>query len=446
MKTLHFDCFAGISGDMTLGALVDLGVDPARLKAELEKLNLKGWKLDFVRDERRGITGTRALVEIEGDDDHHEPHKQHEHGHDAHHHHHDHDDQHEHHHHDHHDHHDYDHDDQHDHHHHDHDDHHEHAHNTWKEIRRVIEASTISEGAKGRALDIFSRIAKAESEVHGVPVDDIGFHEVGALDSIIDIVGAAICLDMFAPGRITAGTVELGGGTVRCAHGELPVPAPATLILCQGIPVHTGGFTKEMTTPTGAAILASQVDEYVTQASFTELKTGYGLGTRKLDKPNALRVSWRDADDNNAPQDVQAGECVLLETNIDDMTGEELGFLMERLFDKGARDVVFIPCIMKKNRPGTLVSVLCPPDKRDVLRETIFTQSKTIGFREIPARCFALRREGESLAGVYGGHKKTVYYAGEKLRDKVEFEDKADLARQKHISLWDAEDLMRGES
>ncbi|GHU21080.1 UPF0272 protein [Spirochaetia bacterium] len=431
MKTLYFDCFAGISGDMTLGALVDVGVDPSRLKAELEKLNLKGWKLDFVRDERCGISGTRAVVEIEGDDDHHDHHEyhnheQHEHGHDDH--------EHDHHH---------SHDHEHSHEHH-HDHHHEHSHNSWKEIRHVIETSAISDGAKRRALDIFSRIAKAESEVHGVPVDNIGFHEVGALDSIIDIVGVAICLDILAPARITAGTVELGGGTVRCAHGELPVPAPATLILCRGMPVHTGGFNKEMTTPTGAAILASQVDEFVSEASFTELKTGYGLGTRKLDKPNALRVSWRDAQDNNVPKDVKAGKCVLLETNVDDMTGEELGFLMERLFDSGAHDVVFIPCIMKKNRPGTLVSVLCPPDKLEVLQEIIFTQSKTIGFREIPARCFALRRESESLAGAYGGTKKTVYYAGEKLRDKVEFEDKADLARQKNISLWDAEKLLRG--
>ncbi|GHU31141.1 hypothetical protein FACS1894172_05540 [Spirochaetia bacterium] len=285
MKTLYFDCFAGISGDMTLGALVDVGVDPSRLKAELEKLNLKGWKLDFVRDERCGISGTRAVVEIEGDDDHHDHHEyhnheQHEHGHDDH--------EHDHHH---------SHDHEHSHEHH-HDHHHEHSHNSWKEIRHVIETSAISDGAKRRALDIFSRIAKAESEVHGVPVDNIGFHEVGALDSIIDIVGVAICLDILAPARITAGTVELGGGTVRCAHGELPVPAPATLILCRGMPVHTGGFNKEMTTPTGAAILASQVDEFVSEASFTELKTGYGLGTRKLDKPNALRVSWRNNSDS----------------------------------------------------------------------------------------------------------------------------------------------------
>ncbi|MDR1240235.1 MAG: nickel pincer cofactor biosynthesis protein LarC [Treponema sp.] len=412
MKTLHFECFAGISGDMTLGALVDLGVDPARLVTELKKLNLDGWKLDFVKDQRNGITGTRALVEIAGED---HNRKQEEHTH----------------------HHGY----EHDHHH-----HHEHSHNTWKEIRRVIEASFINGGAKRRALDIFSRIAAAESEVHGVPVEEIGFHEVGALDSIIDIVGAAICLDLLAPDHITAGRVELGGGTVRCAHGELPVPAPATLILCKGMPVHTGSFDAEMTTPTGAAILASQVDEFVHNAAFTELKTGYGLGTRKLDKPNVLRVSWReDAQPAAKEQDLIEIESILMESNIDDMTGEELAFLMECLFREGARDVVFVPCMMKKNRPGTLVSVLCPPEKLAAMRNTMFTQSKTIGIRETPAHCFALRRKEASIVngGSCAGKKKIVYYGGKELRDKIEFEDRADLARRKNISLWEAEELIR---
>ncbi|MDR0586800.1 MAG: nickel pincer cofactor biosynthesis protein LarC [Treponema sp.] len=461
MKTLHFDCFAGISGDMTLGALVDLGADPALLLTELEKLNLSGWKLEFVSDERSGITGTRALVEIEGCDEdhghHHEDRYEHHHGYQ--------DDYHD----DHCEHHEHHHENQHEHHHDDSCDHEDrpayhHHHRNWKDIRCIIENSSIQEGAKKRALDIFSRIAKAESGVHGVPVDEVTFHEVGALDSIIDIVGTAVCLDMLAPERITAGMVELGGGTVRCAHGELPVPAPATLILCRGMPVHTGGFNREMTTPTGAAILASQVDEFVFEASFTELKTGYGIGARKLDKPNVLRVSWREIEELHhqldetlrqgfrgeadpagqgmkSPEDI--GKCVVLETNIDDMTGEEMGFLMECLYSEGARDVLFIPCVMKKGRPGTLVSVLCPPSKCDALRNVMFTMSKTIGLREIPARCFALKREEENLSGEYGGRKKTVYYHGEKLRDKIEFESRAELARKKGISLWEAEELLR---
>ncbi|GMO39777.1 MAG: hypothetical protein Pg6C_00430 [Treponemataceae bacterium] len=447
MKTLHFDCFAGISGDMTLGAFIDLGVDPDYVRGELGKLRLDGWELEFTRDERCGITGTRARVHIEGCH-HHEHHDEHEHHHDTEHsHEHHHDTEHEHphtHHHEHSHHNEH----GHEHHHgHEHRDghHHEHSHNTWKEIRHVIEDSAITGGAKRKALDIFARIAAAESRVHGVALDDIAFHEVGALDSIIDIVGAAVCLDKLAPDRITAGVVELGGGTVHCAHGELPVPAPATLILCEGMPVHAGGFDKEMTTPTGAAILASQVNQFVTEESFTEIKTGYGIGGRKLNKPNVLRVSWRETSGTASilAPDVEMRECVLLEANIDDMTGEELGFLMECLFAEGARDVVFIPCVMKKNRPGTLVSVLAPPDKLDALRVTMFTKSKTIGFREIPARCFALRRDERRVGGAAA---KTVYFGEKKLREKIEFEDRAKLAREKNIPLWDAEKILRGEN
>ena len=240
MKILHFDCYAGIAGDMVLGACVDLGVCPDTLRSELEKLKLKGWKLDFVRDERCGIYGTRAKVEVE--EDHH---------------------------------------------------HADHHHHHWKDIRTLIQKSTLAESIKEKAIAIFSRIAQAEAQVHNVSVEEVAFHEVGAVDSIIDIVGASICLEILRPDKITSSAIELGGGTVKCAHGILPVPAPATLLLCTGLPVKTGGFQKEMTTPTGAAILASCVDEFIDRAAFRELKTGYGIGTHKLDMPNLLRISLR---------------------------------------------------------------------------------------------------------------------------------------------------------
>ncbi|MDR1374908.1 MAG: LarC family nickel insertion protein, partial [Treponema sp.] len=290
MKTLHFDCFAGISGDMALGAFADLGVDTAQVQAELEKLGLGGWKLDFRRDERCGICGTRAVVTVDDHGDH--GRDQGDHGRDQ--------------------------------------GHHgrDHGHHSWKEIRSLIEAAPLSAGAKRRALAIFVRIAEAESQVHGVPVEDIAFHEVGALDSIIDIVGAAVCLDLLKPDRITCSEIELGGGTVHCAHGELPVPAPATLILCRGLPVKTGGVRNEMTTPTGAAIIAASADAFTEAGAFTELKTGYGIGTRQLDRPNVLRLSWREeaaASSRGKPWITE--ELTLIETNIDDMTGEALGFL-----------------------------------------------------------------------------------------------------------------------
>ncbi|MDR2370836.1 MAG: nickel pincer cofactor biosynthesis protein LarC [Treponema sp.] len=433
MKTLHFDCFAGISGDMTLGALVDLGVDRGELVHELEKLGLEGWKLDFVRDERNGVTGTRAIVDTgENHHAHHDHDHDHEHEHD-----HDHDHEHEH-----------SHEHEHDHGHsrrHEH-----HSHNSWKDIRNILEKSALREGAKKRAVDIFSRIAGAESRVHGVPVDDVAFHEVGAMDSIIDIAGAAICLDLLAPDMITASEIELGGGTVKCAHGILPAPAPATVLLVQGLPVKTGGFNREMTTPTGAAILAASVDRFIVTGEgsgiFRELKTGTGIGARKMDKPNILRVSLRETAEAVHPG-WKSENLVLLEANIDDMTGEELGFLMERFFEEGALDVTFTPLTMKKSRPGTLVSVLGRPEKTDVFRGCFFRYSSTIGFREIPVNRVFLGREEKVLKGAFGeAAEKTVFTGKEPLRSKIEFEDRARVARERHVTLGEADRIIREEA
>jgi uncharacterized protein (TIGR00299 family) protein len=411
MKTLHFDCFAGISGDMALGALVDLGADPAQLVQELSKLNplkTEGWKLDFVSGERCGITGTRALVRLSGDDHETERPRDHNHGH-------------------------------HDHEPHDHDCHDHryprHPHRTWKDIRTMLEESGLSGGAKKRALAIFSRIAEAESRVHGTSPDEVTFHEVGALDSIIDITGTAVCLDMLRPDRITCGEVELGGGTVRCAHGVLPVPAPATLLLVQGMPVKTGGFNCEMTTPTGAAILGASVDEFVSAGSFREIKTGYGIGERELEKPNLLRVSWRDE-----PVPLKSEAIMCLETNIDDMSGEELGFLMDRLFEAGALDVTLSPCVMKKSRPGTIVSVLGNSASLGNLRECLIRHSSTAGFRERTVDRFFLERSVETIGGPFGDlRRKTLFYNNEPLRSKIEFEDRARIAREQGLSLREAE-------
>jgi uncharacterized protein (TIGR00299 family) protein len=410
VKTLHFDCFAGISGDMTLGALVDLGLDPELLRQELDKLGIPGWQLHFHRDQRGGISGTRGVVALSPQE---EPsfHEDHHHG-----------------------------------------EHHHEAHRSWKDIRQLIVHSRISDGAKKRAMAIFSRIAEAEAQVHGLPVDEVSFHEVGALDSIIDIVGAAIGLDMLKPDRITCGEIELGGGTVTCAHGILPVPAPATLILVQGLPVKTGGFNKEMTTPTGAAILAASVDEAVQSGCFIEIKTSYGIGTRKMDKPNVLRLSWREegpsqtaAPEPSGDQPWKTEELMVIEANIDDMSGEALGFLMERLFAAGALDVTYSPCMMKKSRPGTLVSVLSSLAGLDSLRRTLFQSSTTIGFRETRVRRLSLERAETQEQGAFGEvTRKTVFFEGKPLRSKIEYEDRARIARDQGISLESVERLIEG--
>jgi uncharacterized protein (TIGR00299 family) protein len=271
----------------------------------------------------------------------------------------------------------------------------------------------------------------------------VEFHEVGAVDSIIDILGAAVCLDILKPDRITASEIELGGGLVRCAHGILPVPAPATQYLCRGLPVRTGGFDKEMTTPTGAAILASCVDEFIETARFTEMRTGTGIGTRKMERPNVLRVSLREEPDKGA-RDFIGEDLFLIETNIDDMSGEALGFLMERLFENGALDVTFSPCVMKKSRPGTIVSALSPPAKLEALRRSLFENSSAAGFREIPVKRLSLKREAGRLSGPFGeARTKTVFPGGGKSRTKIEFEDRARVARERGVSLAEAEELIK---
>jgi uncharacterized protein (DUF111 family) len=258
---------------------------------------------------------------------------------------------------------------------------------------------------------------------------------------------------MLGPDRITAGPVELGGGTVKCAHGILPVPAPAVLALVRGIPVTSGGFNKEMTTPTGAAIIAASVDEFVTQSAFTEIRTGCGIGTRRMERPNLLRVSLRElppAASAAAGQTPGGGvlceELILVEANIDDMTAEELAFLMERLFASGALDVTITPCLMKKSRPGSIAAALCSHKKLEAVRDAMFRYSSTIGFREIPARRISLRRETGELSGGFGSAKtKEVYYGGKLLRSKIEYEDRAALARTRGISLTEAERLIKIE-
>jgi uncharacterized protein (TIGR00299 family) protein len=275
--------------------------------------------------------------------------------------------------------------------------------------------------------------------VHEKPVDDVAFHEVGALDSIIDVVGTAICLDLLNPDRITCGDVELGGGTVKCAHGILPVPAPATLILVRGMPVTSGGFNKEMTTPTGAAILAASVDEFVSDARFTELATGYGIGTRRTERPNLLRVSWRDQQGVASPWNTE--ELILIEANIDDMSGEALGFLMESLFEAGALDVTFTPCTMKKSRPAVIVACLASSAKLDALRRAMFLCSTTIGFRESAVRRLSLARQAGRVADD-SARIKTVFWEGVPLRTKFEYDDLASLARARGCSLEDAERLL----
>jgi pyridinium-3,5-bisthiocarboxylic acid mononucleotide nickel chelatase len=404
---LYYDCFAGISGDMHLGAMVDCGVPEDHLRRELARLGLHGWSLRFTRDSRMGISGTRADVDVEG-----APHAHgHEHGHD-----------------------------------HDHSldgaDHgHEHAHRSWADIRALISGSGLSEPVTARALGIFRKLAEAEASVHGTAVDDVRFHEVGAVDSIVDIVGAAVCLEYLKPDRVLCSTVELGSGFVRCQHGLLPVPAPATALLLTGVPVRSGAVPFEMTTPTGAAILAASVHAFTDDKRFTIRRTAYGVGHRDTEIPNVLRVFLAEAAQAGAATAsahgaVPAGEACLLECNIDDMSPEMYGHVSDRLFSAGAADVYFTPIIMKKSRPAVMLSVLCPAAAEEMLTDIILRETTTFGLRRLGVGKVAMEREMYTVKTSLGDVRvKAALRDGRRVKSKPEYEDCRRIALERNMPL-----------
>jgi len=372
MRILYYDCFAGISGDMNLGALIDLGVDAEYLKVELGKLNIEGFHLNVEKDIRRGISGTKATVVIENPDN--------------------------------------------------------EKHRHLRHVEEIVNNSTLSEKVKSTSLEIFKKIAVAEARVHNIEIQRVHFHEVGALDSIADIVGAAICLDALKVDKVISSPIQLGGGTVKCAHGIMPVPAPATALIVEGIPVKTGLVQHEATTPTGAAILAATVDEFTEQLNFPITKTAYGIGQRDVSEvANVLRVYLSETKDTIT--DVTLESAIVLECNIDDMQPEQHGYLMELLFDAGASDVWITPIIMKKSRPATTLSVLCQPSIALELKAILFEQATTIGLREYPVQKNMLRREEKTVKTPLGEVRiKESFFNGKRVRVKPEFEDCKKLA------------------
>ena len=337
---LYFDCFAGIAGDMTLGALLDLGVPESAVRGELDKLPVKNYRLTRERVKRGALVGTKIHVLV--DEEH--PHAQHHHG-----------------------------DERHEHGH----EHHDHQHTHYRDIKAMLEQHLGGDVLR-RALAIFDRIAVVEARLHGVTVEEVAFHEVGAVDSIVDIVGAAAALAWLKPSRMSSRRVPLGGGTVDTAHGRLPVPAPATLELLAGAEVEAGGDT-ELTTPTGAGILAASVEAYGAMPPMRVVGVGWGAGDRELgDRPNLLRV----VAGVRAPlADAATDEVAVVEANIDDMNPELCEPLLEALFAAGAVDAWFTPIVMKKSRPALTVAALCPPSVRDAVAAALLRESTTIGVR-----------------------------------------------------------------
>lgn len=394
MKVLYYDCFSGISGDMHLGALVDLGVPEDHLQTELSRLGLdEEFDLRFERQRKMGITGTRALVEL-----HHGEHGDGEHGHG-----------------------------------HSHGHHHHHKQRNLADIEAIIEASGLPSGVQARARRIFEEIAVAEATVHGVDVSEVHFHEVGATDSIVDIVGAAICLEHLQVDRVLSRPVELGGGFVQMAHGTFPIPAPATAEILKGIPTTRGRAEKEMTTPTGAAILKATVDEFTPNPALTATRVGYGIGYYDLPVPNVLRVFLAEVQAEPVAEIYERGRNVLIETNIDDMSPEEYEPLMKALFQAGALDVFFTPIVMKKSRPATMVSVLASEDRLELLSGTLFAHSSTFGLRYRPVEKLMLPRETRRISTAYGTVQVKV--ARNPFRWKVEYDDLRRIAADRNESI-----------
>ena len=384
MKTLFYNCPAGLCGDMNLGAMIDLGVDPDALVHELGKLGLDGWSLHFEKDQRKGISGTRCDVK--------------------------------------------------------HPDHHHHR--TFADIKGILESSSLDAEGKRDAIAVFRALAVAEGEVHGKPPEAIHFHEVGAIDSIIDITGAAICWKLLGVDRIAASVLELGSGTVKCAHGRMPVPAPATAKLVRNLPVSLGGTSAEATTPTGAALLVGKKCLFGQALSGTTLATGIGIGQR--DDPAAANVVYVSLFEEESAGASPSGEVVELATNLDDMPPEHVAFLVEELMSGGALDVWQTPAGFKKGRLGCVLSVLIQPADRERMTGLILKHSTTLGVRWRTWNRTILDRECSEKDTPLGTVRiKSALKDGEIVRSKVEYEDLRRIARANNLSLREAEEKIK---
>ena len=359
---------------MNLGAMIDLGVDANYLISELEKLSLEGWELDITRDQRHGISGTKVTVRQTR---------------------------------------------------------HEHAHRHLSDIIKILDESTLGDKTKELSKKIFTRIAVAEAAVHGTTVEKIHFHEVGAIDSIVDVTGAAICYNALNVDGVHTSEVELGSGFVLCDHGKLPIPAPATAEIIKGLPVRKGGVNFEATTPTGAAILATLVTNTDPYLKIRVEKTAYGVGQKdNTDIPNLLRVFIGEADTVEG----QGHKAVHMECNIDDMNPEFFEYISDRLFSAGISDVYLSNIIMKKGRPGVVLNVICETEKTDVARNIIFTESTTLGIRSSEFRKDTLSRKFETFNSIYGDVTiKRSFYKEKEVSCKPEYNDCRKIAAEKGI-------------
>jgi pyridinium-3,5-bisthiocarboxylic acid mononucleotide nickel chelatase len=378
MKLAHFDCFSGISGDMTLGALVDAGVDPSILEAELRKLDLKSWQISAAKVKRGALIATQ--VKVVSSEHHH--------------------------------------------------------HRGLRDILRLIDRADLTARVKDRASHIFCRLGEAEAKVHQVELDKVHFHEVGAVDAIIDIVGAAIGFELLGIDELSCSALDVGAGKVNTAHGILPVPAPATVELLRGAPTYSSGIERELVTPTGAAIATTLATRFAEMPPMQLESVGYGAGTADLsDRPNVMRLLV------GVSATMEKGEhwdppISVIEANLDDMSPQIYGFFVDRALAAGALDVFSTPVQMKKNRPGLLVTLLSEPENLNRLIDLVFRETTTIGVRTHEVRRRTLQRELITIETPLGEIRmKVSRLNGTMLNAAPEYEDCQRIAAQKGIPL-----------
>ena len=420
MKTLYLECTMGAAGDMLTAALLELTEDRQAFIDKMNALGLPGVTVAAEPAVKCGITGTHMKVTVNGaeeesedvyDGHHHDHHHDHDHGHE---HHHDHDHEH---------HHDHDHD-----HHHDHDHEHHHHHASVADIEALIDGLKVSDKVKADAKAVYALIADAESRVHGRPVSEIHFHEVGTMDAAADVIGVCLLMEQLAPEQVIASPVQTGSGHVHCAHGILPVPAPATALLLEGIPSYGGQVKGELCTPTGAALLRYFASRFGDRPVMATAAVGYGMGKKDFEQANCLRAFLGESEG-------QREQITKLECNLDDMTGEEIGFALEQLFKAGARDAWTQAVGMKKSRPGVLLSVVCLPEDADGLAAVMMKYTSTLGIRRQDLSRYTLRRGIETVGTPYGEVRVKRASGMGVERAKPEYDDLAALAEKHGVPL-----------
>ncbi len=411
MKTLYLECSMGAAGDMLTAALLELIDDQPSFIGRMNALGLPGVHVAAEPSVKCGVTGTHMRVTVNGVEeesiDVHAPHDHHEHG--MHEHEHPHEHEHEH-------------DHEHDH----HEDHHHHA--SVRDIEGIIDSLPVSERVRKDAKAVYALIAKAESQAHGRPVSEIHFHEVGTMDAVADVVAVCLLMEKLSPDEVVASPVHVGSGHVRCMHGILPVPAPATALILRGVPTYGGQVQGELCTPTGAALLKHFVTRFGDRPVMKTEAIGYGMGRKDFPQANCVRAFLGES--------VGRREAVTkLECNLDDMTGEDISFAMERLFDAGARDVFTQPIGMKKSRPGVLLSVICLPQDADALAEVMMKHTSTLGIRRQDMSRYILTREEKTVSTAFGDVRVKCAGGMGADRKKPEYDDIAALAKQHNVPL-----------